>query len=262
MEPGDLLREMDAAAVERCVVIPMMPPAREEIRQTNQAALAMAQDQPERFAVMGLFDLTKPAGANLLKSWRSSPGMLGVRVTFLRDPNLSLLREHQLEWFWDAAEEAGVPVTLLAPDMVDKLERIATDHPGLRLVVDHLNLHPSVAYDELVPAIQPLLRLARRDNVAVKASALPCWARDSYPFPSLHRPIAEVVEAFGARRVFWGSDLSRLQCTYSECVRLFTEQIPALSEDDLTWIMGRGVTEWLGWPAGVTTHNGEVRPGG
>jgi L-fuconolactonase len=247
MEPGDLLREMDAAAVERCVVIPMMPPVREEISQTNQAALAMAQDQPERFAVMGLFDLTKPAGANLLKSWRSSPGMLGVRVTFLRDPNLSLLREHQLEWFWDAAEEAGVPVTLLAPDMADELDRIAADHPGLRLVIDHLNLHPSVAYEDFLAATQPLLRLARRDNVAVKASALPCWARDPYPFPSLQRPIAEVVEAFGARRVFWGSDLTRLPCPYADCVRLFTEELPFLREEDKAWVMGRGAMKWLGW---------------
>jgi predicted TIM-barrel fold metal-dependent hydrolase len=208
----------------------------------------MAQDQSERFAVMGLFDLTKPAGANLLKSWRSSPGMLGVRVTFLRDPSLSLLRDDQLEWFWEAAEEAGVPVTLLAPDMADKLDHIAADHPGLRLVIDHLNLHPSIVYDDLQSAVRPLLRLARHDNVAVKASALPCWAREPFPFPSLHRSVGEVVAAFGARRVFWGSDLTRLPCSYSESIGLFTEAIPSLSDEDKDWIMGRGVMEWLGWP--------------
>lgn len=247
MEAGDLLREMDGAGVGRCVVVPMMPPLREEMARTNQAALAMTQHQPNRFAVMGLFDLTDRAGAARLMSWRSAPGMLGVRVTFLRDPNLSLLREGGLEWFWDAAEEAGVPVTLLAPDMAGNLERIAADHPRLRLVVDHLNLHPSVSYDDLLPAIQPLLRLARHDNVAVKASALPCWAREPYPFPSLHESIARAVDAFGAPRVFWGSDLSRLPCTYSECIRLFTEETPSLTDDDKAWVMGRGVMEWLGW---------------
>jgi hypothetical protein len=47
--------------------------------------------------------------------------------------------------------------------------------------------------------------------------------------------------------MFWGSDLTRLHGTYRQCVTMFTEEIPWLSQDDLTWIMGRGVCEWLGW---------------
>jgi hypothetical protein len=29
---------------------------------------------------------------------------------------------------------------------------------------------------------------------------------------------------------------------------MFTEEMPFFSGDDLEWIMGRGVCEWLGWP--------------
>ena len=46
---------------------------------------------------------------------------------------------------------------------------------------------------------------------------------------------------------FWGTDLSRLPCTYREAVTMFTEEIPWLSREDKEWIMGRGVCEWLGW---------------
>ena len=237
---------MDVAGVSRCLAIPMMPPDR-ELDGSNQAALAMARERPDRFAVMGLFDLTTPAAAGSLAGWRAEPGMLGIRLAFLRDPNLGLLAAHELDWFWSAAEVAGVPVMLLAPDMVPAIERVAANHPGLRLVVDHLNLHPGVVYDDLVAATRPLLGLARYENVAVKASALPCWAREEFPFPSVHGCVGAVVEAFGPRRVFWGSDLTRLPCTYSESVRLFTEELPFLGEDDKDWIMGRGLSEWLRW---------------
>jgi hypothetical protein len=47
--------------------------------------------------------------------------------------------------------------------------------------------------------------------------------------------------------VFWGSDLTRLRGTYDEVRRLFTEELDFLSAEDLEWIMGRGVREWLGW---------------
>jgi predicted TIM-barrel fold metal-dependent hydrolase len=248
MEPGPLAREMDAAGVSRCVIVPMVPPG-DDASRSNGAAVEMAQGDLARFAVMAPFDLTRPDNASLLANWRSHRGLLGVRLAFLRDPNLSLLLEDRLDWFWEAAEEARVPITLLAPDLEEKLGQVASDHPRLRLSLDHLNLHPMREYDDLVGAVQTLLTLARHDNVAVKASALPCWAQDTYPFTSLHRPIAQVVEAFGPKRVFWGSDLTRLPCTYSECVSLFTEELPFLTEDDKDWVMGRGVEEWLGWEA-------------
>jgi predicted TIM-barrel fold metal-dependent hydrolase len=173
--------------------------------------------------------------------------MLGIRLAFLRDPNLSLLADEKLEWFGAAAEEAAVPVMLLAPDSAEQLAEVASRHPGLRLVVDHLNLHPTRHYPDLLAAVQPLLGLAQYRNVAVKASSLPCWAEDPYPFASTHGAVQRIIAAFGAQRVFWGSDLTRLRCSYSEAVRMFTEEMPFLSDEDLEWIMNRGAMEWLGW---------------
>ncbi|MGI8609049.1 MAG: amidohydrolase family protein [Candidatus Dormibacteria bacterium] len=245
-EPADLLAEMDATGVDRVVVVPMMPPDK-NVSATNETALAMPADHPQRFAVMGQFDLTRPEDVGLLSRWTARPGNLGVRLAFLRDPNRSLLADDQLAWFWSAAEAAGLPVMLLAPDLTDQLGVIAARYPRLPIVVDHLNLHPMVAYQDMVEAVRPLLGLAKYDNVAVKASSLPCWARDAYPFQSVHGAVEAVVGAFGPRRVFWGSDLTRLPCSYSESVLMFTEEMPFLSDGDKEWIMNRGVMEWLRW---------------
>jgi hypothetical protein len=64
-----------------------------------------------------------------------------------------------------------------------------------------------------------------------------------------------VFEAFGPRRLFWGTDFSKLPCTYREAVTSFTEEIPWLGDDDRRWVMGRGISDWLGWElAVVPTH--------
>jgi hypothetical protein len=47
--------------------------------------------------------------------------------------------------------------------------------------------------------------------------------------------------------MLWGSDLTRLSGTHRECVTMFTKEGPWLSRDDLSWIMGRGVCDWIGW---------------
>jgi hypothetical protein len=48
--------------------------------------------------------------------------------------------------------------------------------------------------------------------------------------------------------IFWGTDLTRMPCTYYECITLFTEHLPWLQGEDLEWVMGRGICAWLDWP--------------
>ncbi len=178
--------------------------------------------------------------------------MLGIRNSFVRDPERALLVDDQLDWFWSAAERADVPVMVLVQnERLDLVGKVADRHPGLRLAVDHMGLTPYVIYEDFTEPLQPLLRLATRPNVSVKASALPDSVADPFPFKSLREPLHRVVDAFGPHRVFWGSDLTRLKCPYGECVRLFSEELPFLSASDREWILGRGVMEWTGWSARV-----------
>src|SRR4029077_20573176 len=91
-------------------------------------------------------------------------------------------------------------------------------------------------------------------NVAVKASALPGYVTDSYPYRSLHPHIRRVYDAFGPRRLFWGTDLSKLKCTYRQAVTMFSEEIPWFTAEDKEWIMGRGLCEWIGWKLPQAGH--------
>ncbi|MBU6424599.1 MAG: amidohydrolase [Chloroflexota bacterium] len=246
IDADELLRRMDEARVDRCVIVPLAAPL-PDVSTNNDASLEIARRHPDRFAVMGRFDLTRPENVKLLAAWRSTPEMLGIRLSFARGRHRELLERGELGWFWSGAERAGVPLMLLVPDLLPLAGEIARRHPALRIVIDHMGLTPYVVYDDVMPALPPLLDLARYPNVAVKASALPDSVRDAYPFRSLHEPLRAVVEAFGHRRVFWGSDLTRLTVPYDECVGLFARELPFLSSEAREWILGRGVMEWIQW---------------
>jgi hypothetical protein len=77
---------------------------------------------------------------------------------------------------------------------------------------------------------------------------MPCYTDEPYPYRGLHSYLRRVFDAFGARRMFWGTDLSRSPVGYRENIELFTRHLSWLSTEDKTWIMGRGVCDWLGWP--------------
>jgi hypothetical protein len=94
--------------------------------------------------------------------------------------------------------------------------------------------------DEAFANFENLLALAKRPNIAVKASALPCYTSDSYPYRRLHPRLRQVYDAFGPRRIFWGTDITRLPCTYSQAISMITEAIPWLTAEDKEWIMEEG----------------------
>ena len=243
LEADEVLREMDAAGVRRTVLV---PPSLDADR--NDLSLAAAHKHPDRFAVMGRLDPDAPGARGMVADWRRQPGMLGLRYSLNRPKWITTLNEGRVDWLWAEAEKAGIPVMMLISHaMAPLIDRIAERHPGLKLVMDHLALSSDEYDEQAFRDLDKLLALAKRPNVAVKASALPCYTKDSYPYRRLHPYLRRVYDAFGPQRMFWGTDYSRLPCSYRQAVTMFTEEIPWLTAEDKEWVMGRGLCEWLGW---------------
>jgi predicted TIM-barrel fold metal-dependent hydrolase len=239
----DLLREMSVAGVDRAILV---PPSWEGYR--NDYALEAAQKHPDRFAVMGKVPLDDPASKGKLATWLKQPGMLGFRISFRHSGTHSFLDDGTADWFWADCERYDIPVMIFAPFAVARIGEVAERHPGLRVIVDHMGLNVQWKGKDLTPGVDVLLKFARFKNVAVKASCLPCYVHEPYPFPILHKQIRRVVESFGPQRIFWGTDLSQLPCTYREAVTLFTQELEFLTSEDKGWIMGRALADWLRWP--------------
>jgi len=242
------LAAMKDAGVDRAVIV---PPSWEGER--NDLALEAARLHPDRFAVMGRFPLEKPESHALVDTWKRQPGMLGMRFTFTTAEQRPWLTDGTADRLWPAVERAGIPLMMSVSGQLPAVDRIAERHPGLKLVIDHLGIRSGMKGDAAFAGLPQLCALARRPNVAVKASALPCYSIEPYPFRDVHAHIRRVYDAFGPRRTFWGTDWTRLPCPWRQAVTLFTEELPWLSASDKEWIMGRAICEWLGWalPRGV-----------
>ena len=253
----ELLADMAEAGVDAAILV---PPTWDP--NGDAPALRAARRYPDRFAVMGHVDFDHPMSAEQLADWAAQPGMLGVRMSFNRPDTRARLIDGSADWLWDAAEEADVPLMILIPGLLPWGAELARSHPRLRIIVDHLAIPRGAKGAKAVEHFPELIALARFPNVAVKACGLPSYAQDeAYPYPSLHAPFASVVEAFGAERVFWGTDLSRMPGPYREAVTMITEDMDRLSEDQRRLVMGEGLARWLRWnPRAATVPDQPARP--
>ena len=235
---------MDEAGVDRAVIVPPSWPG-----DRNDYGLEAAKRYPNRFAVMGRIPM-KPESAALLPKWREQPGMLGVRLTFMRE-QASMLTSGSANWFWPAAEKAALTVMVFPPGNVPMFASIAERHPGLPLIIDHLSLTQEIAAERKVKeAIDAVVALAKYPNVSVKVSSAPTYSLDpSYPWPDMTEPIKRCFDAYGPRRTYWGTDLTNAfaKSTYRQRITHFTEELKFLSEEDKDWVMGKAILARLGW---------------
>ena len=240
---GELLAEMDSAGVYRAILV---PPSWDGGR--NDLCLEAAQKYPDRFGVMGRLDVNAPGARERIAGWCAQRGMFGLRCSFNRAQWAPMLTEGKVDWLFEEAEKARMPLMLMVRhSMMDSVDRIAERYPKLKLALCHLSLDSSKRDAEAFAEFDKLLAVARRPNISVKVSALPAYTTDSYPYRALHPYLRRVYDAFGPQRMFWGTDLARLPCTYRQAVTMFTEEIPWLTREDKEWIMGRALCGWLGW---------------
>ena len=117
----ELLREMDAAGVNRVVIV---PPSWEGDR--NDLALAAVKAHPTRFGIMGRFNPEEPNARETIKNWRNQPGMLGMRFSFHIPVLQQPLLDGKYDWVWSEAEKQGIRLMILVPQhMVQAIDTIA-----------------------------------------------------------------------------------------------------------------------------------------
>src|SRR5918911_1678560 len=242
--PEEAIALMDEGGVDAAVI---HPPGWDP--NSTEMALKAVRDFPDRFAILGSFPLS-PDNRNLVDSWRSQPGMLGLRYGFLQEPMRGWLADGTLDWLWAAAERAGVPIAMLATDSLPAIGRIAERHPGLRLAIDHLGGRggtTTLKDDAAMTHMPELVALAKYPNVAVKATGAPGYSAEAYPYPTMQKYLRRIFDAFGPHRMFWGTDITKMPCSWRQCVTMFTEELPWLGADDKRLVMGEALCAWWGW---------------
>ena len=247
MSYEDLRVRMKAAGVDRAILVPPSFAG-----AYPEYSLEAAAKYPEQFAVMGPVPLNKPEGPRVLENLMSQPGALGVRLTFHHDYDESWISDGTADWFWPMAEKMNIPVMMNAPSIHNDVAGVAERHPGLRLILDHMGRLKGMKDDKLGLGLAATIGLAKYPNIFVKLTSAPSCSTEEYPYRNIHPYLKRLIEAFGPRRCFWGTDLSamlsRTTCTYRQAVTMFTEEMNFLAKEDSEFVMGRAVAECLPWP--------------
>lgn len=170
---------------------------------------------------------------------------VGVSLYVFGQDSVDLLRQLSDErWSWFAEHQWLISLNSRGKDLlgwVPILER----HRDLRLVVSHLGLPPRTATpptrNDARAAMDEVVNLARFPAVHVKLSGFYALSDPAYDYP--HRsawPYVEaLIEAFGVRRLLWGSDFtpSLDHLSYPQTLGLFA-RMPFLRLEDRQRIEG------------------------
>src|SRR5215469_4200887 len=214
----ECLELMDDAGVNRVLIV---PPSWEGDR--IDYALEACEAHPDRFGIMARIPQNKPdEGAAMMRDFAQNPHVKGTRLTFHRPIDRNWMIDGTNDWYWPLAEELGLVTMVHAPIWKAELGETAD-----------LHTHP---------------------NIYVKVSAIPGYSTQPFPNLNIATYVREMVDKMGPQRCFWGTDLTRLMehgLTYRDTIEQFTKHFP-FTEEELEWIMGRGISECLGWPIPVT----------
>ena len=223
---------MDAAGVNACAA----PPAGLGPEFRGKIAEEAAAKYPNRFAILGNFPLDKPENRRLIDGWKSRPGMLGLRYAFTQPHQANWMTDGTMDWLWPACEKAGIPIALMASNYLPQVGQIAERHPGLKLIIDHLCPGPRRQGRRRASATSRAGLRARQipQRRGRRRPARPAIRAQPYPYPQ-HPQIhcSRSYEAFGPQRTFWGTDITRMPCSWKQCVTMFTEELPWLKGHDL-----------------------------
>ena len=235
---------MDEAGVHAAII---HPPSWDP--KSQELALAAVNDYPNRFAIMGTLPLNRAISEKEIPSWKNNV-VLGLRYTLLEEPHRSWIADGSLDWLWKIAEEEKIPISMLVTDSLVELQKIAERHPELRLTIDHLGGrggNTTLKDNDAMEHIPNLLKLAKYPNVAVKATGAPGYSGEAYPYPIMQGYLEQIYDAFGPHRIFWGTDITKMPCSWKDCITMFTEEARWLDENDRALVMGDAICAWWGW---------------
>jgi L-fuconolactonase len=188
-----------------------------------------------KFHVIGRSPRAAFTDPGVLRAWYAKPHLVGMRLFDVPFP-AGLFGEDG-EPFWREVAVLGIPISIYAPDYLAAIGKVAAQHSDIRLVIEHaaLLVKAGTPRDAVFRNWGTMLRLAEVPNLFVKASALPEATDEAFPYPLAQARLGELVDAFGADRVMWGSNFtgSIRGGTYSELVdfaRLATSSLPVLDQ--------------------------------
>ena len=209
----EVLPELRACGVDGVVLVQAADDAADTALMLDTAAA-----HPSVVAVVAYVPLEDPtATAAALPALVANPLVVGIRNLIHDRPDPDFLVRPEVRESLGLLAAAGLAfdVVSVLPRHLEHVPVLATEHPGLRLVVDHLSAPPIGSADPEPCSPEAALstwrtllaRAAELPNVYAKVSGLyPATDRTAWSTEALRPVVAHAVEVFGPHRLMYGGD--------------------------------------------------------
>lgn len=243
-------------------------------RTTSPTAELAAWTYPGRFSYLVRVDPRDPELPAVIRLARDAAHVRALRVSpGMTRADLADFAGGIYDPMFGLASDAGLPVFVHLAGQTQLLERVVRAFPEVRIVICHCGMPPGrqlwpiiaqmegrpdseahwrqVAEEPHDRAFARVLQAADWPQVALKWAHAPVGF-DAAGYPNLAaRPyLRAAIDAFGADRVMWASDISANQTGESWAELLFAiASNPELSETERAAVLGGTARRWLDWPA-------------
>lgn len=241
-------------------------------RTTSPSAELAAWAHPDRFSYLVRVDPRDPELKAVVRFARDATHARALRVS----PGMSRAETTDFangvyDDIFALASDSGLPVFVQIAGHANLLGRIVEKYPDSRIIICHCGMPPGaklwpifaqmegledsmdywrkVGEEPLDQAFDKVLRAAEWPQVALKWAHAPVMF-DAAGYPNVvARPfLRKALDAFGAERMMWASDISANQTgeSWAELIFAITES-PDVNAEECKWIMGKTARKWLDW---------------
>lgn len=243
-------------------------------RPTNPTAELAAWTYPGRFSYLVRVDPHDPELRSIIRQARDATYARALRISpGMTRAEIASFAAGDYDGVFAGAAECGLPVFVQISGNTELLLPYLDTYPDIRVIVCHTGMPPGkklvnafagleglpdsldhwtkVAAVPLQDSLDKVLRIAERPNVAIKwAHAPTMFGTSSYPSDDLRPWFRRMLDAFGADRVMWASDISANQSGESWAELMFwIRDNPDLTDAEKALVLGGTARKWLNWEA-------------
>ena len=231
-----LIAAMDAAGVAKAAVVHSST----TYGFDNSYVVDSCQRYPDRLVAVGSVDMLADNVAATVKGW-ADRGLAGLRIFTggsTKDFDPSELDNPKSFKAWQMLAELGLPMCIqTGPVGLPYVATLARMFPTVAVILDHLG-RPDVLDGPPYANAASLFEIADIPNIFMKLTPR-IFGDVKKDKASAETFFPRVVEAFGARRMAWGSNFPTSPGTLAEILATAQAGLASLSADDQAWIFGK-----------------------
>ena len=231
-----LIAAMDEAGVSKAAVVHSST----TYGYDNSYVVDGCAQYPHRLVAVGSVDVLQPDAPETIRKWVER-GLAGLRLFTggsTKDFDPSELDDPRSFPSWELCGELGLSMCIqTGPVGLPQITRLAQRFPNVAIILDHLG-RPDVTDGPPYKAAVGLFELASLKNVYLKLTprifgdVKKGGASAATFFPML-------VEAFGSKRMAWGSNYPTSEGTLVANLEKAKAGLQSLSESDREWVFGK-----------------------